>query len=539
MEWFTTHRLSERRSFTPEGYLLCEEVPISRAGLMQYMAGEIPLEPSRDGLIRVERTPDEVFHPDTLASFNGKPVTMGKHPPSLITPHTHKAYAVGTMFNVRRGEGLRDDYMFADLLITDAQAIRTLDGAHPELSCGYDAEYEQLEPGRGRQHKIIGNHVTILDDKGRCGPTCSIGDSAVTANNSFIERVRKAFSTNDKAAFDAAVMDLVGPPGAAPQQDPGAGPVGASGSPHRIVVNVHGGAHGGAGADAPAGGGAAAPGGGQPGVVTTPPPAVSPSQGGAGSVDQRLASMEAMLNQIMAAMGGEEEEDGAEAGMEQGQGGSGGAVPPGGEGSSESKPPPKNEEKQTGDDDPDLEAEYHTKYEMFEMKPPSGGKGDLTSAVDQGKTEGMLGDARTGGKVNGGTQDSAKLVDAWKDTVSRAEILFPGLKPKATFDTASPAKATYDCICDLRRRALEGAMGVARTKALIAPLVNRDLKGVTNDELRAMFIGASEIVRRAVNNNILRHNVSEGNQGSKGPPTNAEMNKKYEEFWNKQNGRAA
>lgn len=74
MRHYTVHRLGPKRALTPEGFLLCEDVPVARTGEMLYGPGEVPVEPGPDGLIRISRTPDEVFRPETLASCIGKPV---------------------------------------------------------------------------------------------------------------------------------------------------------------------------------------------------------------------------------------------------------------------------------------------------------------------------------------------------------------------------------------------------------------------------------------------------------------------------------
>jgi len=50
-----------------------------------------------------------------------------------------------------------------------------------EVSCGYDAQYEQIEKGKGKQREIIGNHVALVT-KGRAGNRCTIQDSGDKEN---------------------------------------------------------------------------------------------------------------------------------------------------------------------------------------------------------------------------------------------------------------------------------------------------------------------------------------------------------------------
>jgi len=44
-----------------------------------------------------------------------------------------------------------------------------------EVSCGYEADYVQTEPGRGKQTNIIGNHLALVEE-GRAGPAYAIND---------------------------------------------------------------------------------------------------------------------------------------------------------------------------------------------------------------------------------------------------------------------------------------------------------------------------------------------------------------------------
>lgn len=205
MRFFTTEKLGPKQSLTPEGYLLCEDVPIGRVGELLYVDGEIPLVAAGDGLIRVTRPADEVFRDESMASFAGKSVTID-HPDEDVNPKNWKELTIGVVQNVRRGVGIEDDLLLADLLITDEVGIQEVRKGLREVSCGYDADYEQTEPGRGVQHNIIGNHVALLD-KGRCGPRCKIGDSKVSKRKTWKDRLATAFKTKDEAAFAEALDD--------------------------------------------------------------------------------------------------------------------------------------------------------------------------------------------------------------------------------------------------------------------------------------------------------------------------------------------
>ena len=199
--FFIASQLSERIAETPEGYLLCEAVPIARTGELAYAPQETPI-PAGDGQTIITRGAADLFAAETLASFEGKPVTL-EHPPDFVTPDTWKMYAVGTVQNVRQGEGADSDKLLADLLLTDARAIDAVRSKKlRELSCGYDAEYFADAPGKGRQTTIRGNHVALVA-QGRCGSACAIQDAAPGAFATMKKKLMGIFGK----ALDEALPD--------------------------------------------------------------------------------------------------------------------------------------------------------------------------------------------------------------------------------------------------------------------------------------------------------------------------------------------
>ncbi len=174
MKYFVTSRLSENIHETPEGYLLCLGVPIARTGEMLYGEGETPLETDDSGKIVIDRADGEVFRPETIASFEGKAVTI-THPTEFVSPDNWSRLAKGIIQNVRRGEGEQKTDLLADLLITDSMAINLVKSGLREVSCGYEAEYTQTGDGRGMQTNIIGNHLALVD-QGRAGSSYAIND---------------------------------------------------------------------------------------------------------------------------------------------------------------------------------------------------------------------------------------------------------------------------------------------------------------------------------------------------------------------------
>jgi hypothetical protein len=175
-KFYSVAKISERISETPEGFLVCEGVAITRAGDLMYLPSETPVTPGNGHTI-ITRTVEDIHDPATIASFEGKPVTIN-HPDDFVTPENWRELAVGVVQNVRPGEGEDADKLLADLLITDFEAIQAVKSKRlREVSCGYEAEYVEEAPGRGRQENIIGNHVALVA-AGRCGSECAIFDHA-------------------------------------------------------------------------------------------------------------------------------------------------------------------------------------------------------------------------------------------------------------------------------------------------------------------------------------------------------------------------
>lgn len=182
-KFFCTAKLSENISKTPEGYLLCKNVPIGRTGVMEYGPGETPLEVGDDGVVYVSRTAEELFRPQTIASFEGKSVTI-RHPEEFVNPNNWKELTKGTLHNIRQADEVDDDgeeVLLADVLVTDHFAIGLVENGLREVSCGYEAEYEQTGPGKGKQTNIVGNHLALVE-QGRAGATYAIRDSKRKGN---------------------------------------------------------------------------------------------------------------------------------------------------------------------------------------------------------------------------------------------------------------------------------------------------------------------------------------------------------------------
>lgn len=206
MRFFAKGQIGAKRSLTPEGFLVCHDVPIARVGQQIYSAYEVPVEANMVGEIFIDRTAEEVFREETVASFNGKPVTI-EHPAEFVSPDNWRTLSAGVTMNARAGTGIDGDVILADLLLTDREAIRLVtEDDIREVSAGYEADYEQIEPGRGVQRNIIANHVALVA-MGRCGSRCAIGDTDMAKKTTFVDRIRNAFKSKDEAAMEEALKD--------------------------------------------------------------------------------------------------------------------------------------------------------------------------------------------------------------------------------------------------------------------------------------------------------------------------------------------
>lgn len=445
MDVLTVGAIGPKRSLTPEGFLLCEDVVFTRSGTLIYGTGEIPVTPGHDGLIHVLRSTGETTRPETVASFQGKPV-VDEHPATDVGPDNWKELSVGIALNVRTSTikegGEEIAVLVCDMLITDAQAIKDIRAGKREVSAGYDADYEETEPGQALQTDIIGNHIALVE-KGRCGPRCSIGDNHHTVKGKksmptpkktgtrrvqLKERIRQAFRDAEAAAledFESDPSSSADPLG----DDPG-GDADAGGDTH-THVHVH---MGGAGTSG--------------GPDTTKDEVPDDMDGGDDPIESRFAALEAGHAQILeqlasltAALGG-------------------GGAPP-----------------------------------ATQPKAPEGGE---ASTKDESLE---MSDKPDDDKPRAATADSAALERSWQSMLADAQILSPGFRAP-TFDAAAKRTKTIDNMCAMRRRVLASAAQTLDTRQLIERIADVPFERVsqmTCDAVAPVFRAAA-LAKRAANN---------------------------------------
>lgn len=217
MKYLFNTRLGETRYQLPDGSLLCKDVPIARTGTQVYLPEEIDLEADASGTVTVWRTEDEVFSPETIASFEGVAVTLG-HPEDadgnivFVNPTNYSTLSHGHLQNVRRGTGDKSDLLISDVLVKRQEAIDAIERGLTEVSCGYDAQYKQLAPGKGKQYLITGNHLAVGIDRGRAGNRCAIGDSIPSTTKekpamSWLKKLAQAIKTKDEDALTKLIEE--------------------------------------------------------------------------------------------------------------------------------------------------------------------------------------------------------------------------------------------------------------------------------------------------------------------------------------------
>jgi hypothetical protein len=229
--------LSPNMTMTPEGFLICRNVPIARTGDQDYLARELQLEGDGERIVRVHRSPGEVFDGAAMASFEGKAVA-DDHPGDDVRPDNYASYSKGHVQNVHRDGA----YMVADLHVTDPALIEEIRGGNKrEVSCGYHCMYEPAGDGSYNQTRIRGNHVAVVRN-GRAGKAVSIKDSAPAEQNERSKSMNKTFKeaflsvfgvaakdaspeTMEQIARDAAAVLDAEPAAKAPEAEPTAAPV--------------------------------------------------------------------------------------------------------------------------------------------------------------------------------------------------------------------------------------------------------------------------------------------------------------------------
>lgn len=222
-------RISDHILKTPEGFLICKDVPIARTGTQKYRGCEFG-GPVADGIYNVQRPEAEVFDRAAVASFEGKPV-CDEHPEEDVTPDNYGRYMKGVCRDVRRGDGDLSNCLVADLVIYDADLINKIEAGKREISCGYDCLWNPTSDSSYDQLEIRGNHVAVVD-RGRAGHKVAIRDTAddekggKKMSKSLIGRILRALARDESTTPEdmEAAAKLAGSSDAEPRPQPAPAP---------------------------------------------------------------------------------------------------------------------------------------------------------------------------------------------------------------------------------------------------------------------------------------------------------------------------
>lgn len=157
--------MPSERTYTPEGFLIAR-AKLARSGIQPYRASEfsdVADNPMR--ILSIYRPPEEVFAPESLASFENAPLT-NDHPSSFfVTADNWRHLAIGSVRNIRQQDG----YVVGDLIVQDKSAIALIESGKVGLSAGYQSQKEMTpgvtpdgQPYDGIQRNIRVNHIALV-----------------------------------------------------------------------------------------------------------------------------------------------------------------------------------------------------------------------------------------------------------------------------------------------------------------------------------------------------------------------------------------
>jgi hypothetical protein len=147
-------------------------------------AVRLPATVSRSGVqlypeqgLREYRPVDEVFSPESLASFASAPVTIG-HPPEGVAPTNARDHQVGHVTDAPPEARVRldaspNEWVRTTLIVSDAAALDAIERAtDTQISCGYSCELDMTpgtDPVTGEKYDCIQrniriNHVALLPE---------------------------------------------------------------------------------------------------------------------------------------------------------------------------------------------------------------------------------------------------------------------------------------------------------------------------------------------------------------------------------------
>lgn len=164
---------------TDENWIEIPGAVIARAGVLEYQRGD-------GSIVRELRDPAVIHSAESLASYEGRPVLLGKHPTNAAgqvvladDENTAALPVIGSLRNVRAGksadgDGIEHAVTLADVLIWHSDGINAANNGIRQFSAGYKTSVA-FERGDfngvvydARQLEDVGNHV-VLTPNARAG----------------------------------------------------------------------------------------------------------------------------------------------------------------------------------------------------------------------------------------------------------------------------------------------------------------------------------------------------------------------------------
>lgn len=201
-------KLSDRLYMDNNGQLIVKDAILARTGEYDYLESDILPDGDKTKIVKVYRSPEDVFEPASMASFENKPL-CDNHPDDDVCGDNYSSLQHGYMRDIHRGEGDLSNCLMGTIVVTDPYIIKMIqDKDKRDLSLGYDAQIVLGDDGKYYMKKIRGNHVALVED-GRAG-IATIRDSQNTKNLGGLETVKdkqKGTNTSSMKAFLKKLFD--------------------------------------------------------------------------------------------------------------------------------------------------------------------------------------------------------------------------------------------------------------------------------------------------------------------------------------------
>ncbi len=158
-DFYQKIKISQNIEKDPDtGFLYCKNAILGHAGKQAYNGYEVGITDKK--VVYIERVVEDIFDEASLASYEGKPITMN-HPQEMVDSKNASKYMVGFIQNVRRD----GDNIVGDLVVQVQDAIDKIEsGELKDLSLGYRAKLLDKGDGTLVQKEIVINHLALVKE---------------------------------------------------------------------------------------------------------------------------------------------------------------------------------------------------------------------------------------------------------------------------------------------------------------------------------------------------------------------------------------